>query len=156
MLGSLGGGPEPLECVCSLLPLGLGFTCRRRCWGPPVPRPRSCVSGTKSFPEAASSFRKMGTWAEKLSHWLRTRHRVCSGQVCTLRAVDAPLLLPLPHSAQQSTPSHCTSLLERKAARPASEGRPLLLAKLLQEGLDIQMSSCCWHMRPAFPRAQVS
>lgn len=73
----------------------------------------------QSFPEA-SSFRKTGNWAKKLSH--RTRHCVCSGQVCTPEGGGRPPdCCPLPHSAQQSPPpthTHSTAR-EESGARPS-------------------------------------
>ena len=122
MLGSLGGGPEPLS-VCSLFPLGLGFTCRRRYWGPACPQPPGVAFLEPSFPEAAS-FRKTGTWAEKLSHWLRICHRVRSGQACTPEGGGRPL------TATPTLPGRACE----EGARAVSEDRPLLLAELVQEG----------------------
>lgn len=65
------------------------------------------------------------------------------GRSALLRVVEAPFTAaPCPTLPSRAPPTtlHFTAR-EEGGARPVSEGRPLLLAKLLQEGLDIQMSS---------------
>lgn len=75
------------------------------------------------------------------------------GRSALLRAVDAPFTAaPCPTLPSRAPPLtlHFTAR-EEGSSRPVSEGRPLLLAKLLQEGLDTRLPLLLTH-ETCFPR----